>query len=207
MSVGLLARVIPEGSQAFQARIANLTPGSIFILGGGALRFRQAVTVHLGEVALHGEVVLMCRRPEGALVAFRPSESALRQIEDIMDEVEVLEVGISKTSLEDLARISDRELDALPEGDPEGPTNTEGEPLDLEDTDSAMLAGGPRARAQTVPAASPEGATEDMVRTRSRTEPDASAATERAPTVIDGTMETSEVDEAPRSATSKAPKL
>ena len=190
MDVGLLARVVPEGAAAFQARIANLTPGSILVLGSSALEFRQAVTVHLGEIALHGEVVLICRNPPGALVAFRPSEDALRQIEDIMDDVQVLQVSLAKTSLDDLGRLSDRELDALPEGDPEGPTNTEGDPIDIDDTDSAAL-DVRDALARAIPSSSTERMRDDVIRSRSRTEADVGmTATARSPTVTDGSVET-----------------
>lgn len=210
MNVGLLARVVPDGAPAFDARIANLTPGSVFVVGGSGLAFRQAVTLHLGTVALHGEVVLVARRPRGALVSFRPSEDAIRQIEDIMDDVQVLEVRVAKTSLEDLSLLTDEELDAPHDEDPEGPTNTEGEPVDIDATDSAMAANLREVQVPGIPPSSTERLTEDLVRPRTRTEPDAGVRTARAPTVIDAQLESSTADHDAQGsashASAKAPK-
>ncbi len=126
-------RVVPEGSEAFEADLSNLTSASLFVHTSESLVFRQALSVHIGQISVHGEVAMVSRAPAGVLVTFRPSEEALHELEDLMEEVGVIEIGVMPTSLEDLEHISDQELDALPDSDPEGPTNTEGEPIDVEE--------------------------------------------------------------------------
>lgn len=87
------ARVIPEGGSEFEAGVTNLRPSSLFLRGAGALCFGDAVTVELAGLSLYGEVAIRARQPDGALVVFSASAEVVRQIEELMDEVEVIELG------------------------------------------------------------------------------------------------------------------
>ncbi len=133
MAMALIARVVPEDGDAFDAPVANLTPSSLFVLTESKLAFRQALTLKLGEISLHGEVVFVCVEPPGAVITYRATVEALQELEDFMETLPTVVGGTSGTSLEDFRATSDEELDALPGGDPEGPTNTEGEPVEVED--------------------------------------------------------------------------
>lgn len=133
MAMALNARVVPEDGDAFDAPVANLTPSSLFVLTESTLTFRQALTLKIGEISLHGEVVFVCVEPPGAVITYRATADALQELEDFMETLPALVGGTSGTSLEDFQSTSDEALDALPGGDPEGPTNTEGEPVEVED--------------------------------------------------------------------------
>lgn len=132
----LTAQVIPEKGAEFEATVSNLATSSLFVISREKLSFREAVTVKFERVAVHGEVAFLCREPPGAVIVFRPSPEAIDFIENEMDEILIVEGG-GPLSLEALGQISDAELDALPDSDdPEGPTNTEGEPIDVDDEES-----------------------------------------------------------------------
>jgi hypothetical protein len=133
MATALRAHVIPENGEAFDAMVANLAPSSLYLVTDAPLTFKQALTLQLGEISLHGEVAFACTEPAGVVVVFRASAEALVALEDFMDTLPVVVGGSQGTSLEDFQAMSDAEIDAIPEGDPEGPTNTEGEPVDVED--------------------------------------------------------------------------
>ena len=133
MATALRAHVIPENGEAFDAPVANLAPSSLYLVTDAPLTFKQALTLKLGEISLYGEVAFACTDPAGVVVVFRPSAEALVALEDFMDALPVVVGGSAGTSLEDFQAMSDAEIDAIPEGDPEGPTNTEGAPVDVED--------------------------------------------------------------------------
>ncbi|MCA9555495.1 MAG: hypothetical protein KC933_36035 [Myxococcales bacterium] len=133
MATALRAHVIPENGEAFDAMVANLAPSSLYLVTDAPLTFKQALTLQLGEISLHGEVAFACTEPAGVVVVFRASAEALVALEDFMDALPVVVGGSQGTSLEDFQAMTDAEIDAIPEGDPEGPTNTEGEPVDVED--------------------------------------------------------------------------
>jgi len=135
MPTALSARVVPEDGDAFDAPVANLTPSSLFLLTEAPLSYRQALSVKIGEISLHGEVALCCVEPPGALVSYRATAEALQELEDFMETLPVIVAGSPGVSLEDFKATSDEELDALPDGDPEGPTNTEGEPVEVDEED------------------------------------------------------------------------
>lgn len=133
MATALSARVVPEDGDAFDAPVSNLTPTSLFVLTEAPLSFRQALTLKVGELSLHGEVAFTCVQPPGAVVSFRTTVEALQELEDFMETLPVLVGGSEGTSLDDLRKMSDAELDSESEGDPDAPTNTEGEPVEVDD--------------------------------------------------------------------------
>lgn len=133
MPTALSARVVPEDGDAFDAPVANLTPSSLFLLTEAPLSFRQALSLKIGEISLHGEVALCCVEPPGVIVTYRATAEALQELEDFMEALPVVVGGSSGTSLEDFQSTTDAQLDAIPEGDPEGPTNTEGEPVEVDE--------------------------------------------------------------------------
>lgn len=135
MATALSARVLPEDGDAFDAPVANLSPTSLFVLTEAPLTFRQALTLKIGELSLHGEVAFTCVTPPGAVVTFRTTAEALQELEDFMETLPVLVGGSPGTTLEDLQQMSDAELDSESHGDPDAPTNTEGEPIEVEDED------------------------------------------------------------------------
>ncbi len=97
----LTARVTPDGAMSFDATIANLTPSSLFLRAPGKMRFRQSVSIELGELTLYGEVAFVCHEPPGAVVVFRASAEDLHTLEDHMEEVVVVEGGETWTALSD----------------------------------------------------------------------------------------------------------
>jgi hypothetical protein len=141
MSRTLTAHVVPEHGSDFAAEITNLSPSSLFLLTRRPLVFREAVTVRFSEVSVSGEVAFACREPAGAVVTFRPSDGALREIEDHMDELEVL-VGAADAALANLwDDATPVEASELPEAPgmvraAEDPTNTEGTPLEDDEDDA-----------------------------------------------------------------------
>lgn len=112
----LKARVIPEsGSELDGARLYNLRPSSVFVAGAQGLGFSSAVTLELGTLSLYGEVALVSHDPVGALVVFSASAEVVHEIEELMDEVQVIEVGRPSAEWEA----------ATPVGEDEDPTKTE----------------------------------------------------------------------------------
>jgi hypothetical protein len=145
MSRTLTAHVVPEHGSDFAAEITNLSPSSLFLLTRRPLVFREAVTVRFSEVSVSGEVAFACREPAGAVVTFRPSDGALREIEEHMDELEVL-VGAADAALanlwDDATPVEASELPEAPGAGraAEDPTNTEGTPLADDEDDPEDVA-------------------------------------------------------------------
>lgn len=130
MKATLPARVLPEHGTEFQAEVANLSTSSLFLVTHQKLKFRQSLTVRMDEISLDGVVAFISGDPAGAVLAFRPSDEALRGIEELMDEVVILE------GAGDPASTQTWDVDnAAAYSDPDDPTNTEGEPVIVEDSD------------------------------------------------------------------------
>jgi hypothetical protein len=135
----LSAHAFPEHGPDFIATVTNLGPSSLFLRTPRPLVFREAVTVRFGEVAVHGEVAFSCRSPAGAVVTFRPSDEALRFVEDHMDELEVLVGGVDEAlaGLWDDSTAMESDAPGAGAGAVEDPTNTEHPPVDVPDGDDA----------------------------------------------------------------------
>ena len=87
MATALRAHVIPENGEAFDAMVANLAPSSLYLVTDAPLTFKQALTLQLGEISLHGEVAFACTEPAGVVVVFRASAEALERVQADYEEL------------------------------------------------------------------------------------------------------------------------
>lgn len=131
MKATLPARALPEHGTEFQAEVANLSTSSLFLVTHQRLSFRQSLTVRMGEISLDAVVAFVSGDPAGAVLAFRPSEEALRAIEELMDDVVVMEGAGDPAA----SQTWDVDTSGIGYTDPDDPTNTEGEPIVVDDSD------------------------------------------------------------------------
>lgn len=83
----LSAHVVLSSGDDLTARIANLTPSSVFVQTKKLLPFRERVTVTFFSVSVQGYVVHASLDPPGVVVALEASPEVRVMIEERMDQV------------------------------------------------------------------------------------------------------------------------
>lgn len=155
------AHVVLESGDDFTARIANLTPSSVFVQTKKHLPFRERVTVTFFSVSVQGYVVHASLDPVGVVVALEASPEVRVMIEERMDQVTRLWPDQDRPDR--VPTIQNKIPPAITESnDFDEPTNAGSPPItvDVEPTDPAeelsapVAVGGekehPRLRATTV---------------------------------------------------------
>jgi hypothetical protein len=83
----LSAHVVPESGNDFTARIANLTPATVFVETKMHLEFGERVTVTFFSVSVEGVVIHASVDPPGVVVVFDATPETRSQIVERMGEV------------------------------------------------------------------------------------------------------------------------
>lgn len=89
------AQVTRSNGSTFDAKIANLTPASLFLITQEPLLFRERVLVSLLGVEVDGEVAFAVAEPRlGGVIVFNATRPARETLMQHLDEVEVYAVAI-----------------------------------------------------------------------------------------------------------------
>jgi hypothetical protein len=101
------AKVTRSNGSTFDAKVANLTPASLFLITREPLIFRERVSLSLLEVEVEGEIAFAVAEPRlGAVVVFSATRAARDVLLQHLDDVEVFAVALgTEAEVEEVAEL------------------------------------------------------------------------------------------------------
>jgi hypothetical protein len=89
------ASVMRSDGRTFEAKLANLTTASLFLITRESLNFRERVSVSMLGVSVEGEVAFAIAEPRlGAVIVFQPTRAVRDVLLRHLDEIEVYAVAL-----------------------------------------------------------------------------------------------------------------